>query len=56
MNLNLSDSDFYNAYGIFKEDVLEVLIGKLDKTVEEIKEVLKWNKEHFSQSQENQNS
>lgn len=56
MNLNLSDSDFYNAYGIFKEDVLEVLIGKLDKTVEEIKEVLKWNKEHYSQShQENNN-
>lgn len=56
MNLNLSDSDFYNAYGIYKEDALEVLMEKLEKLVKEIKEVLKWNKEHYSQShQENSN-
>lgn len=42
MNLNLSDSDFYNAYGIYKEDALEVLMVKLEKLVKEIKEVVQW--------------
>lgn len=42
MNLNLSDSDFYNAYGIYKEDALEVLMEKLEKLVKEIKEVVQW--------------
>lgn len=42
MNLNLSDSDFYNAYGIYKEDALEVLMENLEKLVKEIKEAVQW--------------
>lgn len=56
MNLNLSDSDFYDAYGCDKEDAAELLLWRIEKLQKELKEVLKWNKEHYSQSQENQSS
>jgi len=42
MNFNLDGEAFVDAYGMSKEDALEVLLLRLDKLVKEIKEAVLW--------------
>lgn len=56
MNMMLDDKSFYEAYGVSKEDAVELIIWRIEKLLTELKGVVTWNKQHSSQNQEDQSS
>ena len=56
MNFNKDDKSFYDSYGIYKEDALEVLTARIERLLTDLKGAIEWNKQHSSQNQEDQSS
>ena len=42
MNFDKDGKSFVDSYGMTKEDAVEVLLVRLEKLVEELKEAVKW--------------
>lgn len=56
MNMMLDDKNFYDTYGVTKEDAAELLIWRIEKLLSELKGVVAWNKQHSSQNLEDQSN
>ena len=50
MNLMLDDKEFYDTYGVAKEDSAELLIWRVEKLLKELREVLEWQRSVSSNS------
>lgn len=52
MNFNKDDKSFYDSYGIYKDDALEVLTARIERLLGDLKEAIEWTKQHSSKDPE----